>query len=91
MTLMRKSDKKERALLVGVIYRDNTKDVVFEHLEELSLLADTAGAETIETITQKIQRINPAFYIGKGKAEQIVQQAKELKIDVIISLVQLKY
>jgi len=84
MTLMRKSDKKERALLVGVIYRDNTKDVVFEHLEELSLLADTAGAETIETITQKIQRINPAFYIGKGKAEQIVQQAKELKIDVII-------
>ena len=84
MTLMRKSDKKERALLVGVIYRDNTKDVVFEHLEELSLLAHTAGAETIETITQKIQRINPAFYIGKGKAEQIVRQAKELKIDIII-------
>ncbi|MBH49946.1 MAG: GTPase HflX [Candidatus Marinimicrobia bacterium] len=84
MTLMRKSDKKERALLVGVIYRNNTKDIVFEHLEELSLLADTAGAETIETITQKIQRINPAFYIGKGKAEQIVRQAKELKIDVII-------
>ena len=61
MILARKSDKKERALLVGIIYRNNTKDVVYEHLEELSLLAETAGAETIETITQKVQKINPAF------------------------------
>ncbi len=84
MTIKRKSDKKERALLVGVIYRNNTEDVVFEHLAELSLLADTAGAEIIETVTQKIQKINPAFYIGKGKAEQIIRQSKELNIDVII-------
>jgi GTP-binding protein HflX len=84
MRLKRKSEKKERALLVGVIYRHHTQEVIEDHLEELSLLADTAGADIVDTVTQKIQKINPAFFIGKGKAEQLMGQAKELKIDLII-------
>ena len=84
MTQKRKSDKKERALLVGVIYRNHTQEIIEEHLEELSLLADTAGADIVGRVTQKIQKINPAFYIGKGKADQLMGQAKELNIDYYI-------
>ena len=82
--MKRTSDKKEKALLVGVIYGNNTEDIINDHLDELSLLANTAGAEIIGTITQKLRTINPSFYIGKGKAEQVVNQAKELDADLII-------
>ena len=84
MITKRNSENKERTLLVGVIHRTNTEEIIAEHLEELTLLADTAGAEVVGSITQKIQRINPVYYIGKGKAEQVVHQAKELDIDLII-------
>ena len=70
--------------MVGVIHRTNTEEIIAEHLEELTLLADTAGADVVGSITQKIQKINPVYYIGKGKAEQVVHQAKELDIDLII-------
>jgi len=69
---------------VGVIHRTNTEEIIEEHLEELTLLADTAGAHVVGSITQKIQKINPVYYIGKGKAEQVVHQAKELDVDLII-------
>jgi len=80
----RNSEKRERTLLVGVIHRTNTEEIIEEHLEELTLLADTAGAHVVGSITQKIQKINPVYYIGKGKAEQVVHQAKELDVDLII-------
>jgi GTP-binding protein HflX len=84
MVTKRNSGNKERTLLVGVIHRTNTEEIIAEHLEELTLLADTAGADVVGSITQKIQKINPVYYIGKGKAEQVVHQAKELDIDLII-------
>ena len=84
MATKRNLGNRERTLLVGVIHRTNTEEIIAEHLEELTLLADTAGAEVVGSITQKIQKINPVYYIGKGKAEQVVQQAKELDIDIII-------
>ena len=80
----RNSKDRERALLIGVVHRTNTEEIIMEHLEELSLLADTAGAEVVGSITQNIKKINPVYYIGKGKAEQVVQQANELDIDLII-------
>ena len=84
MATKRNLENRERALLVGVIHQKNTEKIIAEHLEELSLLADTAGADVVGLITQKIQKINPVYYIGKGKAEQVVHQAKELDIDLII-------
>ncbi|MDP7036701.1 MAG: GTPase HflX [Candidatus Marinimicrobia bacterium] len=84
MITKRNSEKRERTLLVGVIHRTNTEEIIEEHLEELTLLADTAGAHVVGSITQKIQKINPVYYIGKGKAEQVVHQAKELDVDLII-------
>ena len=70
----------EKALLVGVIHGTLDQNTVDEHLEELRLLAQTAGAKVIGEITQKLSRINPSFFIGSGKAEQIINQAKELGV-----------
>ena len=74
----------EKALLVGVIHGTLDQNTVDEHLEELRLLAQTAGAKVIGEITQKLSRINLSFFIGSGKAEQIINQAKELGVSLII-------
>jgi len=55
-----------------------------EHLDELSLLAQTAGAEVVGRYIQRRDRINPTYFIGKGKAQQIVQQSQELDVQLII-------
>ena len=75
-------NKKEKALLIGVIYEKLDQFKVEEHLSELELLAKTAGAKVIGKITQKISRINPSYFIGSGKAEQIIKQAEELGINI---------
>ena len=75
---------KEKALLIGVIYGKLDQYKVEEHLKELELLAKTAGADVVGKITQKLSRINPSFFIGSGKAKQIIKQAEELGVSLII-------
>lgn len=55
-----------------------------EHLDELSLLAETAGAEVAARIVQNLNRIHSKYFVGKGKAEQIINQAKEMGVKLII-------
>ena len=74
----------EKVLLVGVINRLNSENLVKEHLDELQLLVKTVGAKVVGRVTQKISRINPATLIGIGKAKQILSQAKEIDATVII-------
>ena len=74
----------DKALLVGIILPHNNKPDIDNHLSELSLLAKTAGVEILGEITQKLLKINPAFYIGKGKANQVIAQAKILEANIII-------
>ena len=74
----------EKALLIGVIKPGNTDEMIKEHLDELELLAQTAGAEVVGRITQRVSKINPATFIGKGKANQVVDQSKELNVKLII-------
>ena len=76
--------KSENAFLVGVSYGDQTTEVVKEHLSELKMLAETAGAKVVGQITQKLRKINPQYFIGKGKALQIIDQAKILNVKLII-------
>ena len=47
-------------------------------------MADTAGAKVVGQITQRLKKLNPQFLVGKGKADQIVGQAKELDAQLII-------
>ena len=74
----------EKAVLVGVILPGMTKALMEEHLDELTLLAQTAGAEVVGRYIQRRDRINPTYLIGKGKAQQIIQQAQELDVQLII-------
>ena len=79
-----KEISNEKALLVGVIIPGTTDTIIHEHLDELELLAETAGAEIVGRVTQKVSKINPATFIGKGKAEQIIDQAKEMDVKLIL-------
>ena len=49
--------QKENVLLVGVIYGELDEEKVCEHLDELSLLAETAGGNVIRRFTQKISKV----------------------------------
>ena len=47
-------------------------------------MAETDGFKITGNVTQRLNRINPTTYIGKGKAEMVIHQAKELKCSAII-------
>ncbi|MBC8524069.1 MAG: GTPase HflX, partial [Chlorobium phaeobacteroides] len=76
---------KERALLVGVSSSPElTRSLVEEYLEELAFLADTAGAEVVSSIIQDRKFKDPAWFLGKGKVEEIEHIVKGGLIDVVI-------
>ena len=74
----------ENAFLVGAVYGNLTVTKVDEHLDELSLLAETAGANVVHCFLQKLNKINPSFFIGPGKAKQIIEQAKSVNVSLVI-------
>jgi GTP-binding protein HflX len=74
--------QKERALLVG-IERQTGWDIS-DSLEELAQLAETAGAEVADQISQKKDRPDPAFFIGRGKLDQIRLLRQEKGCNVVI-------
>lgn len=63
--------EKEKAILVGLQLAHQDDDIAFQSLRELSRLADTAGVEVVADVLQKRQRPDIAYYIGKGKAEEL--------------------
>jgi len=75
---------REKALLIGVLINEQNSEILNDHIEELKLLAETAGAIVVGEIYQSIKKINSQYFVGKGKALQIVDQAKELKVKLII-------
>ena len=78
-----KNNRRERAIVVGVT-ANTTRVQSEEHLNELQLLADTAGADVVHKVLQVKSRFDPAFYIGKGKVEEIALLAEEDDISLII-------
>ncbi|MBI5660692.1 MULTISPECIES: GTPase HflX [Ignavibacterium] len=74
----------ERAMLIALDTKEFSKETVEEHIEELEELASTAGAETIFKIIQSKRGIDPAFYIGKGKAEELAQLIELNEINIVI-------
>jgi GTPase len=62
----------ERALLIGAPRkRSIERHQIDEHLEELGRLADTAGAVVVGELTQRLDRPDPATYLGKGKIDEL--------------------
>lgn len=48
------------------------------------MLADTAGADVVDTIVPTVQRINVATFVGKGKVQELASRVKSLDADLVI-------
>lgn len=73
--------RKERAILVAAIPHTRHD---YDDLAELTALAESAGAVVVDRFQQKIRKINPGTYIGKGKTDQLRQRVRRFKADVVI-------
>ncbi len=79
------SEVPETAILVAMEYGRNTGAWSSEDsIEELKQLADTAGAIVKEKFIQKRPKPDPAFFIGKGKAQELALYVQENNIDLCI-------
>jgi GTP-binding protein HflX len=76
--------RRERALLVGLRLTRKAEENVWESIKELGQLALTAGAEVQGEIIQVRDSPTAAFWIGKGKAEEVRDLCREKKINVVI-------
>lgn len=75
---------QETAILVGCYLDNRDEERTRLSMEELHELADTAGVEVLDVITQNRDRVDSAWYLGTGKIDEIAQRAEELDVDVII-------
>ena len=86
MDLFETLERPERVVLVGVHTgsRDELNDCTEESMQELELLAQTAGAEVVAEFVQNRPAVENATYVGEGKAEEIRDFCKQHEIDIII-------
>jgi GTP-binding protein HflX len=76
--------KEEKAVLVGLVHKDQTEPQVQEYLDELAFLAETAGAITVKRFTQKLQHPDSKTFIGKGKLQEIKKYVDGKNIRIVI-------
>src|SRR2546426_5907746 len=75
---------RERALLIGLEKEGVSKWELHDSLDELRELANSAGAEVVDTVTQKLQKPTAPYYIGKGKAELIKESFQDQQVTSVI-------
>ncbi len=71
-------------MLVGLIHKEQTEAQVHEYLDELALLAETAGAEAVKRFTQRLPHPDRATFVGKGKLEEIRQYVAGKDVSLVI-------
>ncbi len=78
--------KAERAFLVGVGSKTSKNNdwSIQDSLQELSYLTKTAGANVVGILTQKLDAPTPAYYIGKGKIEELINLKEQTPHDTVI-------
>lgn len=77
-------EQNERAVLVGLTTRMQNESKTAEYLDELSFLAETAGAEPVARFTQKLEYPNPRTYVGTGKLEELRLYVEDNDIGLVI-------
>lgn len=76
---------RERAFLVGAEFHGQDELLsLADSLDELALLADTAGLEVVGQATQRLDHPNPNTFIGPGKVEEVKALADEFQAEVIL-------
>ncbi len=84
MTYKVDQNGKELAILVTGKMPMQKEWEVNDYLDELSLLVDTAGAEVVDRMIQERKQIDPTYFIGKGKALELAEKVKKLKLDLVV-------
>ncbi|MDH5609970.1 MAG: GTPase HflX [Cyclobacteriaceae bacterium] len=82
--LFETANVKERGILVAVTAKQQSDDIIKEHLDELEFLAKTMDIITEKTFVQKLEHPDRKTYVGKGKLEEIQAYVEMEKIDLII-------
>jgi GTPase len=80
----RPQKSRERALLIGLEKQGVSKWDLHDSLDELRELANSAGAEVVDTVTQKLQKPTAPYYIGRGKAESIKESCQDRQVTSVI-------
>lgn len=76
--------KEEKAVLVGLIQKEQTQEQVTEFLDELAFLSETAGAIAVKRFTQKLPHPDSRTFVGKGKLEEIKTYVTGKNIHLVI-------
>lgn len=65
----------QKVIQVNVLNKDDDLD---NKIYELESLINTAGGQTVAYVSQNISKVNPRYYIGKGKVEEIMEDRKSV-------------
>uniref|UniRef100_Q3ARD9 GTPase HflX n=1 Tax=Chlorobium chlorochromatii (strain CaD3) TaxID=340177 RepID=Q3ARD9_CHLCH len=85
MNTVTPENQREKAFLVGIYSPPEVpRSLVEEYLAELAFLADTAGADVLDTFIQERKVRDPSYCIGRGKVDEMEAYIKSEKIDVVI-------
>ncbi len=74
----------EKAVVAGIITREQDEDKLSEYLDELEFLTYTAGGEVVKRFSQRMEKPNPKTFLGTGKIEEINLYIKEHDIKTVI-------
>ncbi|HEY2930887.1 MAG TPA: GTPase HflX [Acidobacteriota bacterium] len=74
----------EQSILVGIVTPAESKAAAAQHLEELRELTFSAGAAVRDVVLQSRPRLDPAYLIGRGKADEIAARVQDEKLDLVI-------
>ncbi len=79
-----KIQNEEKAILVGVVQKEQKEHEVKEYLDELAFLAETAGAITVKKFMQRLAHPDSRTFVGKGKLKEIGDYAKLKEVQLLI-------
>jgi len=77
-------DAREKAILIGIEFSSSGPSPLDNNLKELNGLAETAHYNVIAVVSQKLTRINPKSFIGKGKVEEVAHLIRHFSAHIVI-------
>lgn len=80
----KKDTDYEKAVLIGIINKEQNEEKVTEYLDELEFLTYTAGGEVTKRFVQRMDIPNPKTLIGSGKMEEVEKYVEENEIGSVI-------
>ncbi len=84
MSEVQETEELPRALLIAITNQSQGKEMATGHIEELKELTRTFGAETVDSVIVPLRKYDAATFFGSGKVAELVEQAAELGVDVVI-------